>query len=195
MIPRPGRLACAAVLVLSACTEPTMAPVPDDGAVSFVRTARPGARPMRIVGTITFVGTYEPVAPCLVHLRSVLSGRATHLGRFDGYGSTCLQIDPATAVPDPAPPFVPAGPPPYITAPFSNPLWVLRAANGDELWLATTEAVAVLSVDGSVRAEGTHVILGGTGRFAGATGLLASVGENADGRGPDDLRSEGWIRF
>lgn len=99
------------------------------------------------------------------------------------------------AAPDPAAPFPAPGPPPYATAPFSNPLWTLTAADGDELWVEG-EGVAVLSLaDGSLRARGRQRIIGGTGRFAGATGEVEAQGLNEDGQGPDDFGSNGWIRF
>lgn len=114
------------------------------------------------------------------------------LGRFSGVGSTCITDQVA---PDPDPPFTPAGPAPYATATFTNPRWTLTAANGDELWLEN-DAVAVLSLaDMSLEAHGTQRIVGGTGRFAGATGEAAITGVNEDGQGPDDFGGYGWIRF
>jgi hypothetical protein len=139
-----------------------------------------------------------PLAQCLVgHFESVIVGHATHLGRFSGVGSTCI----FTLVPDADPPFLPPGPPPFFAATFSNPRWVLTAANGDELWLEATDAVAVLGVnpqDGSftsLAARGTHRIVGGTGRLAGSIGELQTMAVNEDAQGPDDVRSEGWIRY
>lgn len=160
---------------------------------------REATRPMAMTFTVEFVGLVdEPLPECLVgHFRSVLEGRATHLGNFSGVGSTCI----LTLAPDQDPPFLPPGPPPYATAAFTNPLWVLTAANGDELWLEATDAVAVLGVnpdDGSftsLAARGTHRIIGGTGRFAGATGELQTMAVNEDAQGPDDAQSEGWIRY
>lgn len=160
----------------------------------------PGTRRMRMSFTVEFVGPVEtPLPQCLGgHFSSVLEGHATHLGGFRGTGSTCI----LTAVPDEAPPFLPPGPPPYIRAEFTNPLWVLRAANGDELWLEATEAVAVLGgvnpADGSytsLAARGTTRIIGGSGRFAAATGELQTTAVNEDGQGADDARAEGWIRY
>ena len=88
------------------------------------------------------------------------------------------------------------GPGPYLTATFSNPRWELTAANGDELWLEAPEAVAVISLDdNSLRAVGTHTIIGGTGRFEDAAGELVSGAVNEDGMGPDDFRSDGRIRY
>lgn len=150
--------------------------------------------PMRISAGVLLTGeVVPPPAPCLQLFNSVIEGTATHLGRFHGVGSTCI-VD--VIAPDPDPAFMPAGPAPYITASFTNPVWVLTAANGDELWLEGHSAVAVISLaDNSLRAAGAHTIIGGTGRFAGATGELESGAVNDDGLGPDDFESSGWIRF
>jgi len=205
---RRWRLAIPLVgLAALACSD-TAAPGPDTGTFSaegLTPSGSPaaqesrvqGPRPMRIAGTVLLVSMETPPpAPCFLKAGTELAGRATHLGRFEGIGITCILTDLSTAVPDPNPPFTPAGPPPYVTARFTNPSWVLTAANGDELWLQSLEAVAVISgVDGSLRAEGIHSIIGGTGRFADATGELQTVGTNDDGLGPDDIRSEGWIAY
>lgn len=160
--------------------------------------AQAAMRPMKMRLSVELVGPVDsPLPQCIGHFRSVLEGRATHLGKFSGVGSTCI----LTAEPDADPPILPPGPPPYVTARFSNPLWVLEAANGDELWLEAADAVAVLGVnpaDGSytsLAARGTHRIIGGTGRFATASGELRTMAVNEDGQGPDDARSEGWIRY
>lgn len=157
-------------------------------------------RPMKISAGVAFVGEVVPApVPCLQLFNSEIKGTATHLGRFEGVGSTCiLEI----VAPDPDPPYLAPGPPPYATATFSNPLWVLTAANGDELWLETPHAVCVISLaDNSLRCEReegeppNQFVVGGTGRFAGATGELNPEAINQDGQGPDDFESHGWIRY
>lgn len=164
------------------------------------RHVGPSDRPMHMRLTVELVGPVAtPLPECLVgHFSSVIAGHATHLGKVSGVGSTCIM----GLAPDADPPFLPPGPPPYATGVFSNPLWVLTAANGDELWLEAFDAVVVLGgvnpADGSytsLAARGTHRVIGGTGRFAGATGELRTVAVNEDGQGPDHARSEGWIRY
>ena len=158
----------------------------------------PATRPMTMRLSVELVGPVQnPLPECRVaHLKSVITGHATHLGNVRGVGSTCIR----SLTPDANPPFLPPGPPPYATADFTSPSWVLTAANGDELWLEAT-GVAVVGVnpaDGSftsLAARGTHRITGGTGRFEGATGELETRSVNEDGQGPDDARSEGWIRY
>jgi hypothetical protein len=135
----------------------------------------------------------DPPAGCIVYFTSVITGTATHLGRFSGAGSTCVTD---VVQPDPDPPFVPSGPPPYFTATFTNPLWTLTGANGDQIRIESTRAVAVISlVDGSLKGVGAQRILGGTGRFRGATGEAEVGAVNDDGEGPDDFRGDGWIRY
>jgi hypothetical protein len=138
-----------------------------------------------------------PPAPCLRLFNSAINGTATYLGNFEGVGSTCI-LD--LIAPDPDPPYPAPGPPPYATATFSVPLWVLTAANGDELWSEAPLGMCVFSlVDNSIACESTgepvQFIIGGTGRFTGAVGELEGQSINEDGQGPDDFESHGWIRF
>lgn len=186
--------AASALLVLACAGEPLptdpLATAPALASASVVTVA------MRISGGYLVVSeTAPPPAPCQVLLNATIEGTATLLGHFTGIGSTCVLAGWPPAA-DPAPPFTPPGPPPFATVLFSNPRWTLTAANGDELWLEARDAIAVFSLtDGSAQARGVHGIIGGTGRFDGATGELATEAVNADGLGSDDLESRGWIRF
>lgn len=186
----------AVVVLLAGCdgrppTGPETATL--EPTLDVTTVARPaGSVPWRISATVATTPA-PPPAGCLIYFTSVIEGHATHLGAFSGVGSTCVT---GAIQPDPDPPFLPAGPPPYMTAHFHNPLWTLTAANGDQLWLANVDAVAVISAaDGSFRAEGRQQIIGGTGRFAGATGEAMVGAVNDDGQGPDDFAGSGWIRY
>ena len=151
-----------------------------------------GSRAWHIRASVS-VTPATPPDGCLAYFTSVIQGHATHLGRFEGVGTTCVT---AQVAPDPDPPFRPAGPPPYATATFHNPGWTLTAANGDELWLEGLESTAVLSaIDMSLIAEGRMRVVGGTGRFEGATGTASVGATNDDGVGPDDFYGNGWIRY
>lgn len=188
-----GLLLAPLALTISSCTDeplPTGALRQAEGPALTVEASRA----MKISAGVAFVDeVVPPPAPCLQLFSSTIEGNATHLGRFEGVGSTCI-LD--VVAPDPDPPFLAPGPPPYITASFSNPRWELTAADGDELWLEGHSAVCVISLsDNSLRCVGAHTIIGGTGRFAGATGELDSGAVNEDGQGPDDFESRGWIRF
>lgn len=196
-VPRLGSSpfpAASALLVLACAGEPLPTePVPTATALASAAVV---AVPVRISGGYLVVSeTAPPPAPCQVLLNATIEGTATHLGRFNGVGSTCVLAGwPPTE--DAAPTFTAPGPPPYATVLFSNPRWTLTAANGDELWLEARDAVAVFSLaDGSVRARGIHTIIGGTGRFGGATGELETEAVNADGQGADDFESRGWIHL
>jgi len=157
-----------------------------------LRVTSSGPQPWRIQATVATTPASAP-AGCLVYFTSTIEGHATHVGAFSGVGSTCVT---GVIQPDPDPPFVPAGPAPYFTADFTNPLWTLTASNGDEVWLEGYDAVAVISlVDGSLRGEGRMRIVGGTGRFAGATGDAVVGAVNDDGQGPDDFSGSGWIDY
>ncbi|MEN8376924.1 MAG: hypothetical protein ABFS34_15970 [Gemmatimonadota bacterium] len=196
MSPQRVSIVSALVALLSvqaACDDSRLSSDPAAAVAGPQLSASP-VRAMRFKGTVALVDPVDPPpAPCAAFLNSVIAGNATHMGRFEGVGSTCITSQVA---PDPDPPFEAPGPPPYATATFTNPLWVLTAAHGDELWLESSDGVAVLSLaDGSLRAVGTHEIIGGTGRFANATGELTTRGVNADGIGPDDVQSRGWISY
>jgi hypothetical protein len=192
-----------ALLLAMGCSDAGVTATEPDpiSGVEVVAEARPAwvTLPMRMTFTVEVQGPVpDPLPECAVaHLASALEGTASYLGQFRGIGSTCIR----SLVPDPDPPFPPPGPAPWATASFSNPLWVLTAANGDELWLRASDATAVLGIDPndgsftSLASRGTHVIIGGTGRFADANGELRTIAVNEDGQGPDDVYSEGWIRY
>jgi hypothetical protein len=190
-----GALACSEVATAPESASTLGPPSSPEASDVIGATAASATRAMKVSARVSFIGEIVPPdAPCLQQLSSAILGNATHLGRFEGVGSTCI-LD--VVAPDPDPPFAAPGAPPYATAAFSNPLWVLTAANGDELWLRTVEATAVCRLENfsQCRVSGTHVIIGGTGRFAGATGELSSRAINEDGEGPDDFESRGWILY
>ena len=88
------------------------------------------------------------------------AGEATHLGHWTNTGTIAFDpIDPVTLVASGDVTFV--------------------AANGDELWM---EFDGVLDLTTGL-GTGTFVIVGGTGRFAGATGLTdLEIIQAPDGR-------------
>lgn len=192
-------LALAMLPAMLACMDETTAPeaeTPGEVSGETSLAARNGTgRAMKIRANIAFVGeVVPPTPPCLQELRAVWTGNATHLGRFEGEATTCI-LD--LVAPDPDPPFNAPGAPPYVTAAFSNPLIVLTGANGDQLRLTSGDAVAVCRLENffQCRATGTTRVVGGTGRFAGATGEMAAGAVNEDGQGPDDYEADGWISY
>ena len=193
-------LAGSALVAAVGCSDPTGAEL-DRATTPAARSAMavgpriaatPRARAWHIRAGVATTPA-GPIEGCLVYFTSVIEGHATHLGTFQGVGSTCVT---AQIAPDSDPPFHPAGPGPYARATFHNPRWTLTAANGDELWLEGYDATAVISLaDDSLIGEGRMRVVGGTGRFEGATGTARVGATNHDGVGPDDFFGDGWIRF
>lgn len=132
----------------------------------------------------------NPPAGCLIHIETRQTGHATHLGRFDGVGRTCV----TSQVQADSPPFWDHDPaPPYGVMDFANEM-VWTAANGDELWLRPNGGVFVLSfANGAASVRGHLTIAGGTGRFEGATGRLEVTGGREAGEPGDRLEYEGDI--
>ncbi len=104
------------------------------------------------------------------------TGEATHLGLFSGGGSTCARVDFATGV-----------------VAFGDGVGTLTAANGDTLNATLAGYGSIL--DGTETEEWT--LVGGTGRFAGATGQARSTGRVDVTTTPYTFAStfEGWIAY
>jgi hypothetical protein len=136
----------------------------------------------------SFTALDSPAAPtsdCPVHVAGAVEGRASHLGVFSGPTTTC-GFNLRVVV---SPPFVPGGDPPYLLAEFTNEAtWI--AANGDELQVEAAGVFVQSLPDGIDGVRGTITAVGGTGRFAGATG-------EAHGRrdGDNPVTFEGWIDY
>lgn len=134
-----------------------------------------------------------PPEPCLQVFNSVIKGTATHLGRFEGVGSTCI-LD--VIAPDPDPPFLAPG---SATLPHRRLLEPAVGADGGQrrsscAWRPPMPSRS--SASSTIRYERWgHRILGGTGPFDGATGELHTEAINEDGQRPDDGESRGWIRY
>lgn len=126
-----------------------------------------------------------PTSDCPVLVGGSQHGRATHLGEFSGASITC-GFDLQVMV---SPPFNPGGGSPYLVAQFTNEAaWT--TANGDELVVETVGVFVQSLPDGISGVRGTLTVVGGTGRFAGATG-------QAQGRrdGAAQVTFEGWIDY
>jgi hypothetical protein len=101
-------------LTVASCTDEAL----PTGALSEVEgraLAADATRAMKIRAgvLVDVVNEVMPTpAPCQQLFSSVINGTATHLGRFEGVGSTCV-LD--VVAPDPDPPFLPPGPAPYLT--------------------------------------------------------------------------------
>ena len=190
----PHGLVCLLTLTLGplGCRAPITAPEPGQTLDAHMAVSQAPRKPMRLVGTVAVSAEVVPPPDgCVAAIATRIRLKATHMGQVEGDGQTCIQ----SLTPDADPPFLPPGPPPYGTAPFV-PTWVLEAANGDLLRLEGFESVAVLGLETrSLRARGNFRILGGTGRFAGATGELQASSVNYFGQPADEFRATGWIEY
>ncbi len=99
----------------------------------------------RSSGTVTTLG---PPVGGVVQTRAEGQGQATHLGRFTETGD--VGIDVATGIP--------------------QGTWTLTAANGDMLFLTMTGH----GID-ETHGFGAFTVVGGTGRFEGATGYYEQI--------------------
>jgi hypothetical protein len=97
-------------------------------------------------GVVTAVG-FDPVAG-IAYNRVEGQGQATHFGRFTVTGD--VAVDVITGIPDGT--------------------WTLTAANGDMLFLA----MGGHGID-DTHGFGAFTVVGGTGRFAGATGSYEQI--------------------
>jgi len=109
-----------------------------------------------------------------------LSGHATELGDVAGDGSGCTAFTSPTA---------------FVFLAANN---TIVAANGDELWLTLVSGGG--SVVGFDPTRGPKLawtaekdIIGGTGRFAGATGRVTEVGTQDGSFAPSESILEGRI--
>jgi hypothetical protein len=136
---------------LAACAEPaTTSPTPSSRAVALQRSGT--TRPFTGSCTLTFTAPSFPLPPIL-HQVDVGTCRFTHLGLTDFYGEQDINL-----------------------AAGSQSGWrTLTAANGDELY-ATHVGTSAPAGPGLVSFVAQLTIVGGTGRFAGATGTARGVG-------------------
>lgn len=128
---------------------------------------------------------------CVGFIETTQEGRGTHIGRFTGTGSTCVRQadqrdDPPIWDHEPAPPYL-------VAVDFvAENVWV--ASNGDELWVRSGASLFVQSLKtGAATVRADLEILGGTGRFAGASGVLVVTGGREAGEPGDHLRFDGEI--
>ena len=106
-----------------------------------------------------------------------IKGVASHLGRLTGTGSNCTEFTLATnavAVWDGLATFV--------------------AADGSTL-STTAEGTQGAPISGRAAFDITHTISGGTGRFAGATGIWAVTGIIDFTTGTIDGQVSGWLSY
>jgi hypothetical protein len=149
-------------------TSPPPASIPSLG----VAAQRSGtARPFKGSCTTTFNAPTFPLPP-VIHQIDTGTCELTHLGRTDLYGE--LDINFATG---------------------TQSGWrTLTAANGDELRLTVTGRNAG-AVGGVVTIDAQLTIVGGTGRFAGATGTARATGTATLATRSTSVSIEGTIDY
>lgn len=114
-----------------------------------------------------------------------LRGTAEHLGRVSVVASHCTQIDIFTT------------PNPGV---FQDGEMVVSAANGDDLWLSyagtfTFTPQGAPDVGVTDISFSTITVVGGTGRFEGATGSLTGHAVDIFPAGPHTASFAGWIVY
>lgn len=158
MYPTRATVVLAATLLLGCTSEPTGFPL-DDPSFSVHEQTVPFKAVINAVaqdptGVVCPVGSF----PASVSL----TGRASHLGKLTGDGSGCTAF---------------TGPGTFTFLASTNRL---VAANGDELWLTLVSgggAIVGVGPNGpQLEWTAEKDIVGGTGRFAGATGRVTETG-------------------
>ena len=125
----------------------------------------------------TYQGTFTIAGPLLTFNGG---GPATHLGNSTVTGTTLL-------VPDPVDP---------LCFNIVEDAVTLRAANGDELRLVNEGQDCLDPVTGMITGTAATTVVGGTGRFAGATGTgTATVEAQVLGSTPDGVMGTFVLRF
>ena len=125
----------------------------------------------------TYQGTFTIAGPLLTFNGE---GPATHLGTSTVTGNSLL-------VPDPVNP---------LCFNIVQDAVTLRAANGDELHLVNEGQDCLDPVTGTITGTATTTVIGGTGRFGGATGTgTATVEAQVLGPTPDGVMGTFVLRF
>lgn len=104
------------------------------------------------------IGVDQRCGPDALTLGHIVSGVATHLGRFTGTGSNCTEFTLATDA-----------------VAIWDGIVTVTAADGSTLTLSL-EGSQSAPVAGAASYTHTDTVVGGTGRFADATGVLILTG-------------------
>jgi hypothetical protein len=134
-------------------------------------------RPMLGQFSLTGVPADPRCGPDALTLGFTGVGNATHLGSIFGNATNCTEFTLGTEAVD-----------------IWDGLATFVAADGSTLTTAYA-GIQQAPVAGIASVETTHTVLGGTGRFAGATGLWTLRGEVDFTSGTSDGSIAGWIRY
>ena len=165
---------CLLAVSLAACADGTPTSVSAPTATSIRGASLQGAdvaRPLTGSCTTTFGPTPFPPPP-IHHQIDTGSCQLTHLGRTEFYGEQDINFAAGTQ--------------------SGWRRWT--AANGDELHLTHT-GTSGLVAPGMVGFTAQMTIVGGTGRFAGATGSARGIGVANLATRSTSVTIDGWIRY
>ena len=134
-------------------------------------------RPMSGSFTVGLVPAVPRCGPNALTIAVEGSGIGTHLGRFTGGGSNCTSFDLATS-----------------EVPISDGIALFVAADGSTI-TTRYQGTQHAPVAGVATTEVTHTVVGGTGRFADASGVWASSGTIDFLTGLSSATVQGWISY
>ncbi len=134
-------------------------------------------RPMAGGFTIGVVPAEQRCGPAALTLGFEGTGIATHLGAFTGGGTNCTTFG-------------------FITSdvPIYDGIATFVAADGSTVtthYSGTQRA----PVAGIAAVEATHIVVDGTGRFAGASGVWESAGTIDFATGTSSATLSGWVSY
>lgn len=135
------------------------------------------ARPMHGQISLTVVPADPRCGPDALTLGLAGVGIATHLGSITGSATNCTEFTLATEAVD-----------------TWDGIATYVAADGSTLTTAYAGSQEA-PVAGAASAETTHTVIGGTGRFTGATGLWTIRGQIDFVSGTFNGSMSGWIQY
>ena len=126
-------------------------------------------------GTIAIVyGEGNACYPDFPQIQFIGSGNGTHIGNSADEFYVCLNAQGG------------------LSGPFTG---TLTAANGDEIYFSQSDMSVFIFVDEYGNVTGEFDIIGGTGRFEGATGHINTSGVDDFVNLTFDIYSEGYITY
>jgi hypothetical protein len=134
-------------------------------------------RPMKGTFSASPATVDQRCGPDALTIAFTIEGVATHLGRFTGSGSNCTEFD-----------FF------FDSAAIWDGLTIIEAADGSTLTLDAT-GLQEAPVDGVASYSHTDNVLGGTGRFANASGVLTISGLINFNTGSVTGTVQGWLSY
>lgn len=175
-----SRLALLAVPFLAlACSDTEQATLLDPPSISAVAKPVPFRATYIVAGPLLFPGdpaypTRCPTGPTNAAGLGTGEGHATHLGRFTETESSCLD---------------------FATFALTLGEFTMTAANGDELWGEFEASASFDPPPPNANLSCTWELVGGTGRFVGATGAGVCVDSRQLGDGTSRIGFDGWIAY